>query len=178
MSLNIKPITREIHDKFKASFDCGNLRLNSFFSGPESLDIGIGKTYVFLSDDETALLGYYNLTTGMINEVDNPRNRIGGAVHINCFALDNEYHGLLQDYDRNGKSVKLSDIFFRQCIETILSLRNEIGFTFITLSSTKEGYSLYKRAMFEELDEDMFIAEKEMEQDGCVAMYYPLDIEE
>ena len=114
----------------------------------------------------------------MINEVDNPRNRIGGAVHINCFALDNEYHGLLQDYDRNGNSVKLSDIFFRQCIETILSLRNEIGFTFITLSSTKEEYSLYKRAMFEELDEDMFIAEKEMEQDGCVAMYYPLDIEE
>jgi hypothetical protein len=177
MSLNIKPITREIHDKFMDSFDCGNLRLNLFFNGSESLDTGIGKTYVFLSEDESVMLGYYNLTTGMINDVDNPRNRIGGAVHINCFALDNRYHGLLQDYDSNGNSIKLSDIFFRQCIETILSLRDRIGFTFITLSSTREGYSLYKRAMFEELDEDMFIAEKDMEQDGCIEMYYPLDIE-
>ena len=178
MSLNVKPITKEIHEKFKSSFDCGNTRLNSFFCGAEALDIGIGKTYVLLSDDESVMLGYYNLTTGMINEVDNPHTRIGGSVHINCFALDNDYHGLLQDQDRNGKTIKLSDIFFQQCIRTILSLREEVGFTFITLSSTREGYHLYKRAMFEDIEDDMFIAEKEMEQDGCVAMYYPLDLEE
>ena len=75
MSLNIKPITREIHDKFMDSFDCGNLRLNMFFNGAESLDTGIGKTYVFLSEDESVMLGYYNLTTGMINDADNPRTR-------------------------------------------------------------------------------------------------------
>ena len=177
MSLNVKPITREIHEKFKDSFDCGNMRLNSFFGGAEALDIGIGKTYVLLSDDDSALLGYYNLTTGMINETDNPHNRVGGSVHINCFALDNKYHGLLQDSDRNGNPIKLSDIFFQQCIETILLLRDKIGFTFITLSSTEEGYHLYKRAMFEDVEDDMFIAEKEMEQDGCTAMYCALDLE-
>ena len=178
MSLNVKPLTRELRDRFKDSFDCGNSRLNEFFKGPESLDIGIGLTYVLLTEDESALLGYYNLTTGMINEADNPRNRIGGAIHINCFALDNGCHGLLQDYDKNGNPVRLSDVFFSQCIETILSFRDKVGFTFITLSSTKEGYSLYKRAMFENLDDDMFIAEKEMEQNGSIPMYYPIDLEE
>jgi len=59
----------------------------------------------------------------------------------------------------------------------IITIRNKIGFTFITLSSTKEGYNLYKRAMFEDLEDDMFIAEKDMEQGGCVPMYYSLDIE-
>lgn len=178
MSLNVKPLTKEIHDKFKNGFDCGNNRLNRFFRGTESLDNGIGITYVFLSDDNSEMIGYYNLTTGAISDSENPHNRIGGSVHINCFALGSEYHGLLQDYDENRKPIKLSDIFFRECIENIITIRNRIGFAFITLSSTEEGYNLYKRAMFEDLEDDMFIAEKDMEQAGCVPMYYSLDIED
>lgn len=178
MSLNVKPLTRDIYNRFKNSFDCGNSRLNRFFSGSESLDIGIGVTYVFLSDDDSEIIGYYNLTTGVISDSENPHNRIGGSVHINCFALDSQYHGILQDNDRNGNPIKLSDIFFRECIENILSMRNKIGFTFITLSSTSEGYNLYKRTMFDDLEDDMFIAEKDMEQNGCIPMYYSIDIED
>ena len=56
-------------------------------------------------------------------------------------------------------------------------MRNKIGFTFITLSSTDEGHNLYKRTMFDDLEDDMFIAEKDMEQNGCIPMYYSIDIE-
>lgn len=157
MSLNVIPINEELYRRFKDNFDCGNDRLNQFFNGPEVLDEGIGKTYVFLSDDGSELLGYYNITTGMIGESENPMIRMGGSIHINCFALDNRYHGLLQGEDKNGNSIKLSDIFFTQCMKTIFDLRKKVGFSFITLSSTEEGYSLYQRADFEELDSDMFI---------------------
>ena len=177
MSLNVKPLTREIHDKFKGSFNCGNLRLSEFFNSSESLDAGVGISYVFLSDDETDLIGYYNITTGMIIDADNPQNRIGGSVHINCFALDNRYHGLLHEVDDKGNTIKLSDIFFHQCLKFIELLRTRIGFTFITLSSTQEGYNMYSRALFDELEDDMLIAEKEMEQGGCKPMYYALDVE-
>ena len=177
MSLNVKPLTRDLYTAFKDNFNCGNSRLNRFFSSSESLDIGIGVTYVFLSDDDSEMLGYYNLTTGVVSNSDNPHSRIGGSIHINCFALDSEYHGLFQDYDKNGSPIKLSDIFFRQCIENILAMRSKIGFTFITLSATNEGYNLYKRTMFEDLEDDMFIAEKDMEQNGCIPMYYSIDIE-
>ena len=124
------------------------------------------------------MIGYYNITTGIISDINNPENRIGGAAHINCFALDERYHGLWQAIDNKGNSVKLSDIFFHQCLTCIESLREKIGFSFITLSSTNDGYNLYKRAAFEDMEDDMLIAEKNMGQGGCRPMYYALDIED
>ena len=36
---------------------------------------------------------------------------------------------------------------------------------------------MYSRALFDELEDDMLIAEKEMEQGSCKPMYYALDVE-
>ena len=52
-----------------------------------------------------------------------------------------------------------------------------LGFSFITLGSSMEGYSLYKRNAFEILEDDMSFSVEEAEKD-CILMYLPLDCEE
>ena len=71
----------------------------------------------------------------------------------------------------------LSDFLLDHCLETIEMLRNDyIGFSFVTLNSTREGYSLYTRNGFEELDEDMHFSIYESDIE-CIPMYLALDIE-
>lgn len=176
MELNVVELSTDIQNKFKNKFNCGNSRLNGFFSGPEAMDPGVGKTYVFLSDDNAEMIGYYNITTGEIIEAQGQTKRIGGSIHINCFALDQRYHGLVEIKDEEGVDVKISDLLLRHCLNVIENLRTMVGFAFVTLSSTKEGYDLYRRASFEKAEADMFIPEKEMSF-NCIPMYLPLDLE-
>ena len=51
-----------------------------------------------------------------------------------------------------------------------------IGFSFVTLAATEEGYSLYKRNLFEDLDADLHFSFKDDEK-GCKPMYLALDFE-
>ena len=104
-------------------------------------------------------------------------HKIGGAVHINCFALDERYHGLLQTYTDEGVKVNLSDVLLDDCMHRIEILRDEyVGFSFVTLSSTREGYSLYERNGFEILEEDMNFSVEDSEEE-CIPMYLAIDIE-
>ena len=132
-----------------------------------------------MSDDNNVIIGYYNLGTGYIEQNDHGVIRkIGGAIHINCFALDERYHGLLQKYTDDGVKVNLSDVLLNDCLERIEAIRRQyIGFTFITLSSTREGYSLYARNGFEKLDGDMNFAIEDSDVE-CVPMYLWLEAEE
>ena len=83
--------------KLASSFHSGNNYLDKFLRESVSLDDGFGKTYVFLSEDNQNIIGYYNLGLGYIEQYDNQiTKKIGGAIHINCFALDEQFHGLLQ----------------------------------------------------------------------------------
>ena len=62
-------------------------------------------------------------------------------------------------------------------MQKVYELReNYIGFSFVTLAATDEGYSLYKRNMFEELDDDLHFSLKDDEK-GCRPMYLALDYE-
>lgn len=85
---------------------------------------------------------YYNLGLGYIEQFDTGITRkIGGAVHINCFALDEKYHGLVQAVTEKGLKINLSDILLDDCMSRIEEIRrNHLGFMFVTLNSTKEGY--------------------------------------
>lgn len=175
--MNVQVLTKEIHDSVAQDFSCGNIRLDNFLKGAESLDAGIGRTYVYLSDSNDAVIGYYNLTTGVIADAEPPHMKIGGSIHINCFALDSRYQSVFHDNDENGKDIKLSDILFMQCIDSIFGLRKRVGFAFITLIATKQGYNLYKRADFSNIEEDMVVVEDWMEEEG-IPMYYAMDIED
>lgn len=164
--------------KLASSFHSGNDYLDRFLREFSSLDNNIGKTFVFLSDDNKTIIGYYNLGLGYIEQIEgNTMHKIGGAVHINCFALDERYHGLLQTYTDEGVKVNLSDVPLDDCMHRIEILRDEyVGFSFVTLSSTREGYSLYERNGFEILEEDMNFSVEDSEEE-CIPMYLAIDIE-
>ena len=73
--------------------------------------------------------------------------------------------------------INLSDVILVECLKRIEEFRkNYVGFAFITLTSTKEGYSLHLRNGFENLEDDMnfAIADSDME---CIPMYLPMDME-
>ena len=160
-----------------SSFHSGNDYLDRFLRVPDSLDDNIGKTYVLVFEDRKTILGYYNLGVGYIEQfIDGAVRKIGGSIHINCFALDETYQGL-QLGSPNGGQIKLSDVLLADCMQRISDIRqNHLGFAFVTLSSTREGYHLYLRNGFEKLDDDMNFSMEEAE-DGCIPMYYAIDVE-
>lgn len=70
-----------------ARFDSGNSHLDRFLKSSRAFDDSTGKTYVFLSDTGDCVIGYYNIGMGSVEQTDGDlRRKLGGAVHINCFA--------------------------------------------------------------------------------------------
>ncbi len=161
-------LTSGIQKAYTKNFDCGNDALSLFLKDHQALDDTFGKTYVML--DEECVIGYYNISTGHI-EAENGI-RCGGSIYINCFAVDKKYQKM-----RYGEAY-VSDLLLADCMDRIENLRQEhVGFSFITLSSTDEGFYLYERNDFSVLEEDMRVAKNQGES-GCIPMYLPLDIEE
>lgn len=158
------------------TFDCGNDYLNMFLRDTEAYDAAFGVTYVWLNDDRDAIRGYYNIGTGCVETpYGNRQCRNGGAVHVNCFALAECYHKQLYIMD-GGRRYNMSDTLLNDCISRVIALRESVGFEYITLDATPEGYSLYERNGFFDLEEDMFFA-GDKKDDGCRQMYYPIDYE-
>ncbi|MDO4266226.1 MAG: N-acetyltransferase [Eubacteriales bacterium] len=175
---NIIPYTKELQC-LAQNFASGNDYLDRFLKSEESLTKYFGKTFVYVSEDNSHIIGYYNLGVGYIEQINNSvRYKLGGAIHINCFALDQKYHGLLQGYDADGQKINLSDVLLSDCLDRIHEMLGEkIGYAFVTLNSTQEGHSLYERNDFSDLEEDMnFSAEKSDVR--CIPMYYSLQNEE
>ena len=72
---------------------------------------------------------------------------------------------------------KLSYGLTRNFMLKVYELRAEyIGFSFVTLAATDEGYSLNKRKYFEDLEEGLHFSFKDDEK-GCKPMYFALDTE-
>jgi hypothetical protein len=174
-NLNIKLLDAEIQG-FASAFHCGNTHIDSFLRSRNALDPGLGCTYVWLEENNTEIIGFYNICTGAIDQVDNygVRRKMGGAVHINEFALEEKYHGQTL---REDDSIRLSDLLLSDCLERIQYLRqHHLGFAFVTLQSTKEGESLYSRNDFEVVESDMSMPPSKGEED-CIPMYLALDLE-
>lgn len=161
--------------KLASNFKCGNDNIDDFLKTSKALDNGIGITYVWLSEDEDKILGYYNFTTGSLDTIDSDlRIKSGGAIHLNEFAMDISCHGI------SVQDVNMSDLLLYDFISRATFIRdNYVGYSFITLRSTSQGYNLYKRHDFEDVEEDMdFSPTMGKDSDGGSMMYLPLGIEE
>ena len=93
---------------------------------------------------------------GYIDAYDgDDKYKVGGSIHLNFFALNNSYRGVVVDIKEDGTKIKVSDQLFADFMNKVYLLREKyIGFSFVTLAATEEGYSLYKRNQFEDLDAD------------------------
>ena len=86
--------------------------------------------------------------------------------------MDKEYQRYKLDEDTYASDALLAD-----CLNRITDIReNELGFAFVTLSSTDEGLYLYERNGFYPLEEDMKISKNPGEK-TCSPMYLPIDYE-
>lgn len=178
IKLNIQRIKPELEPVIQA-FNSGNRYLDNFIKSSAASNDSIGKTYLLLSDDEKVLIGYYNITVGSLDIIDSGIHRkIGGCVHINCFALDNRFHKQVETLGENEEKIYTSDLLLDDCLQRVEQLRKEyIGIAFVTLNSTEEGIWLYARNDFEPLEEDMFFSIEDSDL-KCTQMYLPLELEE
>ena len=174
-SLGVKVLDADLQ-KLASNFSCGNSSIDSFIKSPQAIDNGIGTTYVWLGENDSEIIGFYNITTGGVDQYDEYGNfKIGGAVHINEFAMHIEYQKVVVDQEAR---TYLSDLLLADCLERIKFIRQEfLGFSFITLHSTQEGHYLYSRNDFIDIEEDMRVSQVVDSEVGCISMYLPLDIE-
>ena len=81
--------------------------------GPEALNDSFGKTYAWLENDNCRIIGFYNISAGSIDYLDNDSvYKMGGAVHINDFAIAQEYQGV-----EVASGINMSDILLDECIK-------------------------------------------------------------
>ena len=160
------------------NFSSGNAFLDEFIKSDDAFNDGIGKTFVWINEKRTEIIGYYNIGVGYIDMYNgDDKYKIGGSIHLNFFALNEKYRGVVIGKRDDGKYVRVSDQLFNDFMQKVFALRQDyIGFSFVTLAATQEGYSLYKRNYFEDLDEDLHFSFKDDEK-GCTPMYLALDIE-
>ena len=77
--LNVKKYDASFQ-KLASHFHSGNTYLDNFLKGYASLDNGYGKTFIWLSNDLSDIIGYYNIGTGYIEqELNNSFSKIGGS---------------------------------------------------------------------------------------------------
>lgn len=159
-------------------FVSGNSFLDEFIKSLDAFNDSIGKTFVWINEKRTEIIGYYNIGVGYIDMYNGEdKYKIGGAVHLNFFALNEKYRGIVIGKRNDGSDIRISDQLFHDFMQKVFALREKyIGFSFVTLAATQEGYSLYKRNYFEELDAELHFSFKDDEK-GCIPMYLALDIE-
>lgn len=173
--LNVKRLNEE-NRKYVTGFKCGNTFIDNFLKNDEAINDSFGKTYIWLEDDGKSIIGFYNIGVGSIDYIDGDvRYKMGGAIHINEFAIQQKY----QRYSvSENPRINVSDLLLNDCMKRIKTIREyHLGFTFVTLQSTEEGYNLYRRHNFEEVDEDMRLSNVQDAEWDCKPMYLALDIE-
>lgn len=162
-----------------SKFDCGNSVINKFLKSGDALNENQGITYVMLSKQKDFIIGYYNIEVGRVDLMESVGENIlykpmGGSVNINYLAIHSEYRGT-KVAEVGGKKIYLGDILLNDCEQRILKLRDQVGISFITVCSTKEGYHLYHvRNGYEDFDEDMnnFVSESD---ESCFKLYKWVD---
>ena len=125
-------------------------------------------------NQENSLIGYYNISTGHIDQIDeyNERIRVGGSIYINCFAVAEKYHGKYI-----FPEIRYSDYLLEDCINRIIDIRKScVGFSFITLNSTEEWRSMYLRNGFDYIDEDLNFSGSKDDKQGY-SMYLAFGLE-
>ena len=170
--MNIKRIEKE-HRKLTSIFNSGNSVLDKFIKSDNAFDSAQGITYVWLNSEGSELIGYYNISAGTFDWIDNKcRIKQCGAAHINYFAVTEKYQGV--HYKEGDDDYKLSDLLLSDCLSRIETIRESIGVGCITLSSTEQGYNLYRRADFEELEDDICFSDTSDEK-KTIDMYLLLE---
>ena len=123
-------------------FACGNFIIDNFLKSSDALDVNQGITYILLSDNEDTIIGYYNLSAGRVDQIEEI-NRLkryipmGGSININYLAIAKSYQRI-NITPNSSCNAYLGDYLLHDCEKRIVDLREVVGASFITLYSTSE----------------------------------------
>lgn len=174
----IEKYTQE-YSKLANAFTCGNSVIDNFLQNGNALDCNQGITYVMLSENKDFIIGYYNIEVGRVDMIEEAGaiqyyTLMGGSVNINYLAIHSDYQGT-RVAKFNNKNIYLGDILLRDCEQRIVKLRNQVGISFITVSSTEDGYHLYhERNSYANFESDMNIVVQESDL-SCYKLYKCID---
>lgn len=176
--MNIVKYTSEYEGLAKA-FTCGNIIIDKFLQDGNALDDNQGITYILLSDESDFIIGYYNIEVGRVDQIEMVGEKefykpMGGTVNINYLAIHSKYQGT-KIAEIEDKKIYLGDYLLRDCEKRVLELRKQVGVSFVTLYSAKQGYHLYhERNSYEDFEDDMstFVSESDT---SCYKLYKWVD---
>lgn len=115
--LNIQKLRPELSSVI-SEFNSGNTYLDNFLKSNLAWNNSIGKTYLLLSDDEKILIGYYNISVGYMDILENGiHKKAGGCAHINCFALDIRFHKQIHHITTSNEKIYISDLLLYDCLQ-------------------------------------------------------------
>lgn len=159
-----------------ANFDSGNSYLDTYIRTWSEYKNQNEVSYLLLESD-SSVVGYFSISAGSLDNIDiTYRGKMGGAVHINNFAIVKDFQGLTLDILEDGSKFHFSDYLLQMCLGVIYDIRKLLGINFVTLCSTSEGEHFYERNAFEYLEDDMILSIG-YEEKKCKVMYRALDIE-
>lgn len=64
------------YENLKEQFTCGNIVIDNFLKNGSALDENQSITYVLLSENKDAIIGYYNIEVGRVDQIED----IDGSV--------------------------------------------------------------------------------------------------
>ena len=97
MRINVEVFTRDMKG-LASRFNSGNAFLDEFIKSDEAFDAGIGKTFVWVDEKRTKIIGYYNIGVGYIDTVTEKgkyKNRRFNSPEFFC-----SFHGVQRSYRR------------------------------------------------------------------------------
>lgn len=157
------------YKKLIENFDCGNLSVNSFLKSNSFSDLD-STTYLWISEDEKDLIGFYSLSVGQINlDCLSISSYLGGTIKILYFAINYKYQ-----HKKDEEGFSFGDWLLYDCEERIRELHKLIGFSFIMICSTEQGYHFYLKNDYEEFESDMTTLVYESDK-KCYKLYKSIE---
>lgn len=143
---------------FLTTFDCGNSVINGYVHNKLGTDLDGSIPYFLLSEDRSIFMGFYSIEAGRLDQSYDGKHftPMGGTVNISYLALDKKYQHKWLGQTAEGTNFYIGDYLLNDCERRILALSKNVGISFITLYSSKEGYHMYHdRNGYEDFDGDM-----------------------
>lgn len=151
------------------NFSCGNIIIDNYINSENKNSFFNGVNYI-LYDDNKNVIGFFNLIASeLIGYSQGIQYPMGGSITIQYFAIDKKYQ-----HKKINNKFSYGDYLMQKCEDVIRNIYNKVGFSFVLINSTEDGYSFYKRNGYEEFEQDMYSISDEADK-KCYKLYKTIE---
>lgn len=150
---------------YMRGFDCGdpvfNERLYEDAANPDHV------SYCFVDRNTQEVVCYASLASTVVSD------RIGEpvpAVEIKAFAVNSKYQHMQYSRTMDKKTTLSVAFLFYMCGVVQEICETHLGARFLVVYSVPNAVNFYKKAFFDEMDEEMQVVHA-LDNEGCKALY-------